>query len=185
MKLRSKIEVMTGLTIASLMVAVGSLAYVAVTKENRVILVQVDEASGARLITEEDEALIKSQQKSLIRRMVSKLYNYDEQNFNSNISLAGDLMSDHVWSSAVPDFKNIQARIKGSGLVQAAEIKRISRLEEDAYRVELLLTVKDKLMSRQASVQAEFRLGRRKRDEVNPFGWEVVEYDETILSAAR
>ncbi len=185
MKKRTRIEIVTLGLILSLFALNVVQAILWNAREDRILLVQIDEASGARLIVEEDEALIMSQQKALIRRLVSQMYNYSSDTYERSISKAGDLMSQDAWNRAMPEFISIKDKVAEVKIEQQSAINKISRIDDSKYRLELELTVQDKLVSRKATVQLDVELQRRKRDEINQFGWEVASYEESIIAAAR
>jgi hypothetical protein len=152
-------------------------SYVAITKKDHTLLVGINQ-NGATIISSLDDKSELTLTKNFLRRFIGLTYNWDHNSFRENIELAGDLMSDELWSKKLSDFKLIETRIKESDIIQSAEILGITRLDENVYEVPVKTSIIRN--GRNYSEQTKIRITLKKieRNLRNPWGMEVINVSE-------
>jgi len=153
----------------------------ALRNRSTVSVIGIDD-QGTRLILAKDDKLLVTEKRNFIKSYLFYAYNFSHLDYDSRISRAGDFMAESLWSEKREEFSKISKKIKSSNLSQEATIADIREVDSDTYEVDLNITIRERLKTTRISYRVELRLHQRRRSTQNPYPYEVIRYDEKILS---
>lgn len=139
------------------------------------------EQTGTRYITDEKDKVLESEQQEFVKRFVRLYTNYDSENFTQTIGHSTDWLSDQAWRKIEEDFKKMKSQILEVKMVQISDIKKIE--QSDSFKNEFTLEVLARQIYRGTQKQLKgtlnIKLKIKERTELNPWGWEVDELNES------
>jgi len=141
------------------------------------LLIGVDQY-GTRVIRDSSDRLVKKERENFLKRFLTLLYNYDSTSFEERVSESGDLMSDALWTEKRDEFAKIASQLKAEDLEQKATVSELRELEETSYQADVALTIRRKLTENKVKLRVDLRLRPNRRNENNPYPFEVERYDE-------
>ena len=151
------------------------MSFLAFQNKSQVILIgKTDEAY--KLITEqEDKGSLEAI--NFIRHFIALTLNFDEKSYIKHISLAGDLMSENLWSKKKTEFKELASFVKKNKVIQTSELLSIKKTATNNYLVEIksylfkneILTEKNKTIL--------ISLTQNQRSYENSWGYNVSKFE--------
>jgi len=144
------------------------------------ILVGIDQY-GARLITDQNDQLLKHEAENVAKRFVVTLLNYSAGTFDLQVSQAGDLISQKAWELRREEFRKLGEKLKGQEFVQTAKIVEVRQVEDLDYEVDLKIESKSRLQTTVTNLRVNLKLQPKKRTVENPSAFEVSDYAEHVL----
>lgn len=141
-------------------------------------LVGIDD-NGVRVINDERDRLVAKEKTNLVKRYLSLAYNYESDDYNERITQAGNLMTEALWNEKKAEYKRIAAGLKIQTRTQETKVEDIRLVDDYMFQCDLLITVKNKLITEQVKLRAEIWVQAHKRNQLNPYAWEVVKYAES------
>lgn len=144
------------------------------------ILVGIDRY-GARLIIDQNDRLLKAEAENVAKRFVTTLLNYSAETFDSQVSQAGDLISQRAWELRREEYRKLGEKLKGQEFSQIAKIQEVRQVEALEYEIDLKVESKSRLQLTTTNLRVNLKLEPRKRSNENPSAFEVAEYAEHVL----
>lgn len=148
--------------------------------QTHVLLVGID-PYGVRLITSNDDRLLRIEKENFVKRFLVYLYTYSGTEFEKRISLAGDMMALKLWEEKTPEFKSIAAKLPGQELSQAGTLKELRSVDAETFEADLELLTKNRLQEARTKVRVELKIRAVSRTAQNPYAYEVESYVERVL----
>lgn len=148
-----------------------------VTNRQQTIVVGIDQF-GTRILGKNDDRLLKLEKHNFLTKFITHAYNYTSDTYSTELSAAGDLMSNALWDAKQSELRQINDKIKQHKLVQSSVTKDLREISQSSYQADLEITVKDKLNERKTSLRVDFTLSPNTRNTQNPFPFEVNNYVE-------
>lgn len=146
------------------------------------ILIGIDE-NGVRVIAEDKDKLVLNEKLNLIKRFVFHYYNFDANDYDGQLTVAGNLMNNSLWETKQQEFRRLSLNLKEHPtLLQQAKIEDIRLIDECTYEVDLTLSVQEKLHTTLVKLRTEVKIIPHVRSTDNPFSWEVNAYAESTRS---
>ena len=114
---------------------------------------------------------------NFIRHFIALAFNFDKKSYVQHISLAGDLMSESLWNTKKPEFKETAGFIKKNKIIQSSELISIKKLSANKYEVEIIsyLFKKENLTKKNKIIIMS--LIHNKRSIENPWRYHVSEFE--------
>lgn len=147
--------------------------------DTRPIIIGID-SFGTRVVSNDQDPIVKAERVSFVKKFISNLYSYDETTFDDRISMVGDLMSDALWSEKKAEFKSLSDRLKTDTLTQKAIIQDIREIDESHFEADLKVTISSRLRQQQTEIRLRMELSESPRTTSKPYPWEVKNYAETV-----
>lgn len=165
---------------------VGLLVYSAVCT---VVMLQIKpttlvigiDSYGTRVIETKDDHLIRLERHNFVKSFLTLLFNYNSDNFSKNASMAGDMMSSEAWNKRQTEFKQLVSSLKEVPIQQVSEVEDIREIDQTSYEADLKITIRSKLNEKKLRVRVVMNLKPASRTAINPFPWEVSNYEEQVL----
>jgi hypothetical protein len=144
------------------------------------LLVGIDQY-GARLITDQSDRLLKAEAENIAKRFVVTLLNYSAETFESQVSQAGDLISQKAWELRRDEFRKLSERLKGQEFSQSAKIQEVRQVSDLEFEIDVKVDSKSRLQTATTSLRYQLKLQPKKRTVENPSAFEVADYAEHVL----
>lgn len=135
---------------------------------------------GTRVVTGAEDPILKAEKIAFIKQFLSKLYTYDETNFDERISQVGDLMAQSLWESKLEDFKSVSERLKSEPLSQKSVVIDLREVNDSRYEADLEVKINSRLKESGFKIRVGIELNQSPRTIVKPYPWEVKTYDESV-----
>jgi hypothetical protein len=169
----------------SLILVLGGWALVAtvlvVRLKPAVVLIGIDQY-GTRVITNEDDRLLKSERENFIKKYIAYSFSYSSADFDQRTSAAGDMMTAELWERKKFDLGKISENLKANELTQVTRIQEMRELGDNQYEADLEIKVKNKLQEGTAKIRVELKLQKAPRTNEKPYQYEVSSHVENTLS---
>ncbi len=147
----------------------------------QVVLVGID-PYGTRLITSENDRLLKGERENFVKKYLAYAYNYSSASFDSRISVAGDMMTQKLWQEKKEEFARISEGLKKHELSQTAKVLELREIDPENFEADLEIRVKTKFQEATTKLRLEIKLRKARRFDQNPYPYEVANYAEQIIS---
>jgi multidrug efflux pump subunit AcrB len=146
----------------------------------KTLLVGIDQY-GARLITDQSDRLLKAEAENIAKRFVVTLLNYSAETFESQVSQAGDLISEKAWELRRDEFRKLSERLKGQEFSQVAKIQEVRQVSDLEFEIDVKVESKSRLQAATTALRYQLKLQPKKRTALNPSAFEVADYAEHVL----
>lgn len=146
----------------------------------KTLLVGIDQY-GARLITDQSDRLLKAEAENIAKRFVATLLNYTAQTFESQVSQAGDLISQKAWELRREEFRKLSEKLRGQEFSQEAKIQEVRQVSDLEFEIDVKVESKSKLQVATSTLRYQLKLQPKKRTSENPSAFEVADYVEHVL----
>lgn len=145
------------------------------------VLIGID-PYGVRVISSENDRLLKIERLNFVKRYLSYAYSYAASDYETRISHAGDMMSKTLWDDKKSEFQRIKLSLKDQELTQDLKILEIREVDPDTFEADLKINVKTRLQEAGTALRVQLKLKRAQRTAENPYQYEVDSYVEQVLS---
>lgn len=147
----------------------------------QVLLVGIDQ-NGTRLITNEDDRLLKTERINFVKRYLAFAYSYSSTDYDSRVSTAGDMMAPKLWEEKKQEFLKISEGLKNEELSQKTKVIEIREIDPENFEADLDINVKSRLKEVTRKLRLQLKLKKSSRNRENPYPFEVESYDEHLIS---
>ena len=173
-------EILRWMLICALVLWGGIATAWSLSRDERIILISVDDM-GVRLVSGDDDQALKNEELKFLEHFVQVFMNFDSDSYPAQISAASDLMSSRLWAETQGKYLAIRERLKIEPLTQVGVLESIDQSGENQFDLKVSLRIKQKLEEKLAAVRISVSIKRRARSDTNPWRYEIVELkDESI-----
>ncbi len=144
------------------------------------LLIGIDQY-GARLITTEDDRLLRVEKENFIKRYLHHAYTYTSQDFEGRMSQAGDLMTQHLWEEKKKEFSRIAREMKTQELTQTTTLQELRQVDPENFEADLQIKTKTRLQEATTRLRVGLKIKRTTRTKQNPYPYEVESYAEQVI----
>jgi hypothetical protein len=180
MKPVSQFELIKKISVASLVIYSIILSVILIKQKPETLLIGIDQY-GTRLISDQDDRLLKAEKINFLKLFLRIYHTYDSDGYTTAISRAGDLMSQQYWNEKKPEFLQRQEVLKGKDYQRTAEIKDLRAIDSTAFEADLVVSEMRSLQETKINLRVEIQLQPIKRSQINAYPFEVVRYVEQVL----
>ncbi len=153
---------------------------IAFLRSNPLPLVIGIDSYGTRIVSSENDSVLKLEKNQFVRQFVNYLYSFDETNFDDRISLVGDLMSESLWEKKKAVFTGISNKLKEEPMVQKGQTIDLREIDETHFEADVDASIQSRLRKSTAKVRVQIEIGKAPRTTSKPYPWEVIQYDEQV-----
>ena len=153
-----------------------------ISSHKPVVLPILVSESGTRIITTEEDPILKHEFINFVKDFTNNYYNYSHTDVLEKMKLASNLMSEEYFIKNKEKLSNAISNIERSQLEQKFEIEKLKKNENGSYTMYATVTQKNRL--NQESKKFEVNLGVRStaRSEINKYGLEIYDIVETTIN---
>ena len=154
-----------------------TMSWLAFKNESQVILIGKTE-TAYKIISPQDENKDKTSLKALnfIRHFIALTFNFDEESYIRNISLAGDLMSENLWNKKEAEFKETASFIKKNKVIQSSELLSLKKLNSSQYSAEIKNYIFKNGNLTKGNKTLIISLSKNERSMENPWSYNVSDF---------
>jgi hypothetical protein len=172
-----QIAILKWLAFIALIAWAATSTVYAVRSRPRIILIGLDD-NGTRLITSQNDPLLKSERIKFVRDFLFHFYNYTSENYGATVSHAGSFMADTLWEEKKPELQRIETQMKVERITQETRLLDLRVVSESEVEADLDVTIRHRLVDKNVKYRVAIKLGPRKRSTENPYAWEVTAINE-------
>lgn len=169
-----------GLVLSLLVWAVISSLF-ALTNNREVILVAIDGAGSARLISEKDDRFLRNELKAFLQAFFDGYYTFDQTTFDERVGAATDLMSKDLWEREKPKVATLSQKLKSNPLSQASKIRSLDLIEEGRVEAILEVKVRQRVSEETSLVKVVLKYEPHARSKENSWGYQIIEVSDAVL----
>ena len=176
----SQFELIKKTSVLGLIIYSVVLSVLLLKQKPETLLIGIDQY-GTRLISDQDDRLLKSEKMNFLKLFLRIYHNYDSESYTTAISRAGDLMSQQYWTEKKPDFLQRQEVLKGKDYQRISEIKDLRAIDSTTFEADIIVIERKALKETKSNLRVEIHLQPIKRSQINAYPFEVVRYVEQVL----
>lgn len=165
---------------ASLLTWALSSTYLVLKKNDKLILIGVDE-SGTRLITDSGDRILQNELKLFFQEFLKTYYEYDDKTFPGQIELASNLMSNDLWENQKSKLLEIKEKLSKFPLRQSMEIESIELIDNQKAEALLSLSISSKISEKTIKLKVKMTFEKHNRNEQNPWNYQIVEVQDAQM----
>lgn len=173
-------EIRKWILIISLFAWASFATYFAFQNKEKLLLVGIDD-SGARLITESNDRILRNELKAFLQSFVLDYYGYNESTFGDQVEKASNLMSQELWEIQKPKLLEIKEKLQKIPLSQIPDIEAIDLIESNKVEVVLKLRILSKISEKEVKIKVRLNIEKNTRTELNPWGYQITEVSDVVL----
>jgi hypothetical protein len=144
----------------------------AVSKDQKTVLIGIDE-NGTRVINTQEDPLLKTEIVAFLRHFALLMYNFDQQTYLENVGSASELMSENLWEQFRDNLRSKQAVVKEHNISHTGIVERIIKTDNQTYEVVVRGFEQRKIKRVERLFKVQVNLAISERNEINPWGVEV------------
>lgn len=175
-----KREIKHWLLIVSLTLWAVTATALALSREEKVILIGMDE-SGTRVIADSNDRLLKVELQKFVMHFIEHYYGYDEKTYREQVGRATEVFSEGLWEAKKTELFEIQENLKKTPLSQKVSVDSIELIEQGKIEVGLVLNVQSRLNTQQVHLSVSMEFMKMDRTEKNPWGYVITSLTEKVL----
>lgn len=173
-------EILRWTLYTSLLVWALSSTYMLLKKNDKLVLIGIDE-SGTRLITDTGDRILQNELKSFFQEFLKKYYEYDEKSFPDQIESASNLMSSDLWETQKSKLLNIQEKLQKYPLSQSIEIESIDMIDNQKIEAILNIKINSKIAVKNVKLKVKLNFEKHSRNELNPWNYQITEVQDAQM----
>ena len=145
------------------------------------ILIGID-SNGTRIIARADDPIFDTEAVQFSKLFVNKLYNFTPQNFMDNVGFASTFFSITLWEQEEAKFLELMKNVEKEQISMKTNIDKITKNSDSEYTILMNNNEVTRLNSNIRNLSLKLYIRRIERNKTNPYGLEVIRYEENILN---
>ena len=127
------------------------------------------------MINDEENSSVEAQ--NFIRHFMALTLNFDKTSYKKHISLAGDLMTEHLWKKKKIEFAGMVDFIRQNKVIQSSEVLNIKRQKRNFYEIKIRNYLFKNGVLTETDKDILISLVSNKRSYENPWRYSVSEVE--------
>lgn len=162
------------IAIASFSVFVAIKAY---NQSLKPLIIGIDK-NGTRLLKTHSDPLFKVEVVNFIKIYIEKLYNFSPSNFEETVGLATNFMSESLWNEKKDQILSLKEQVKKNQITVQTKLQEIKKMDDGSFLAKLKTDQLRRSSKSSKNFQLKLSLNKITRNEMNPYGIEVISYEE-------
>lgn len=183
MILKSKLyreEIKHWLLIVTLFTWALSATIVVFRNSSKTILVGMDE-SGARIISESTDRLLRLETKQFLKFFIDHYYTYDQVTFAEQMGLSTELMSPDLWEKEKSKLIELKAKLDKNPLSQNADIENMDLVDQNKVEAILKIKITSRMNEKIVRLKVILEFKKQERSDKNPWNYQITELSDVVL----
>ncbi len=183
MILKSKLyreEIKHWLLIVALFLWAMSSTIVVFRNSSKTILVGMDE-SGARIISESTDRLLRLETKQFLKFFLDHYYTYDQVIFAEQMGLSTELMSPDLWEKEKSKLIELKAKLDKNPLSQTADIENMDLVDQNKVEAILKIKITSRMNEQIVRLKVIIEFKKQERNDKNPWNYQITELSDVVL----
>ncbi len=183
MILKSKLyreEIKHWILIVSLFIWALSTTVVVFRNSSKTILVGMDE-SGARIISESTDRLLRLETKQFLKFFIDHYYTYDQVTFAEQMGLSTELMSPDLWEKEKSKLIELKAKLDKNPLSQNADIENMDLVDQNKVEAILKIKITSRMNEQIVRLKVILEFKKQERSDKNPWNYQITELSDVVL----
>lgn len=145
------------------------------------ILIAID-GNGTRVVTNTEDPIFDTEVVQFAKLFVNKLYNFTPKSFEENVGYASTFFSVELWKDEESKVLDLMKNVEKEQITMSSSISKIIKNAPLIFTIELGTKEITRLNTQDKNVSLKLYLERVARTKTNPYGIEVIRYEENILN---
>lgn len=145
------------------------------------ILIAID-TNGTRVVTQIEDPIFDTEVVQFAKLFVNKLYNFTPKTFEENVGYASTFFSVELWKDEEAKVLELMKNVSKEQISMSSSINKIVKNAPLVFSVELATKEITRLNTLDKNISLKLYLARVSRSKTNPYGIEVIRYEENILN---
>lgn len=181
--LKSKLyreEIKHWLLIVSLFVWAIIATIVVFRNSSKIILVGIDE-SGARIISESTDRLLRLETKQFLKFFIDHYYTYDQVTFSEQMGLSTEIMSTDLWEKEKSKLIELKTKLDQNPLSQTADIENMDLVDQNKVEAILKIKITSRMNEQIVRLKVILEFKKQERSDKNPWNYQITELSDVVL----
>lgn len=181
--LKSKLirsELKHWLLVSVLLLWAVSATVFGLSKKDRVLLIGISD-SGARVITDQEDAFLKEELQKFVLQFLDLYYVYDEKSYKDRAGKAADVFVEELWDEKKSEMLALHEKLQKTPLSQSIEVQSVDLIETGKVEVVLKVHIKSRMSAPQVNLKVILSYRDNKRTEENPWGYQITGISERMI----
>ena len=143
------------------------------------ILIAID-TNGTRLVSRLDDPIFDTEMVQFMRKFFAELYNFDPATFTEHVGGASSMMSEKLWKNQKDKLLKLKSEVAKNEIHLEGFLRKLTKTTQGQYMALIATKQTSRLQNSEQELIVEFQVARTTRNEINPWGLEIIKYEETV-----